>query len=572
MTYRVPGNTNGLRDANIDYQFNADTDIPAIHSWFLDSIHSSPPVTPLFGWLWARFCSHGLKFACSALSVPRCKGWEIRIFNGGIYCSLQIVRDPGEIAERETKFNRALQPWVENFDGLWRGYKKELLDIYSRLKAFDVDSPSNLELSRHHHDLMQAYRRMWEIHFLGLYASFSTWYNFETITKERFGLKDMDPGFQDMMRGFDNKIYQTDRKMWEFKQLAIEMGLAHIFRDNEPEAIIAELQRSVAGQKWLAEFMAYMHNDDVGGWRMTCFSDLTEPYWLEEPAIPVALVRDYITMDSSFDLAGIREKLTVQREAAISHFLDGIPPEEKDYFKKMLNLAGKVSYYNEEHDLYCELMAHAFMRRGYLAIGRKLAQAGTIDVPEDIFMMYPVEIERVIMVPETNDMRRLTRSRRARWEEGCKNNKLPILFTNRENLDEAIKMDILPSRDAIAIKALVGDAPRPKAGLEADLWGTCGGSGKAEGEACVVFTYEDLRKVKSGDILICPSVNPAWTPVFSKIKGVITDSGGTLSHAAIIGREYGLPIIVNTRKGTSQIKSGQRVRMDAAIGAVYILE
>jgi phosphohistidine swiveling domain-containing protein len=78
--------------------------------------------------------------------------------------------------------------------------------------------------------------------------------------------------------------------------------------------------------------------------------------------------------------------------------------------------------------------------------------------------------------------------------------------------------------------------------------------------------------VQSGDILVCPGTNPAWTPVFGVVSGVISDRGGTLSHAAIIGREYGVPTIVNTFEGTAKIKSGQRVRIDANMGAIFILD
>ena len=562
--------SSGLWDASPGYEFNPKIDIPAMHSWFRDTAHCTPPVTPLFGWHWAKFCSHGLKAACAELSIPACKGWEIRLLNGGIYCSLQIVRDPGEVAEREVKFNLALQPWLDDFDGLWSGYKQELLGIYDKLKKLDVDKVTNLELAHHNYDLMRAYMRMWEIHFLGLYAAFSAWYIFDNITKERFGLKDLEPGFQDMVRGFDNKIYQMDQKMWEFNRLAVAMGITDLFKENEPDVIIAKLPQSVIGQKWYREFISYLQNDDVGGWRMTRFSDLTEPYWLEKPAIPVALVKDNIMRGSDFNLINIRKQLAEKRETAISHFLNQIPPEERDYLGKLLKLSGKVSSYNEEHDLYCELMSQALMRRGYLAIGRRLTQAGTISAPEDIFMLNPEEIDRVIMVPETHDLRWLTGIRRSNWEESCRNNNFPLIFTDRENLDEAIRMDILPSRDAIAIKAIVGESPRPKRELAADLWGVCGCAGEAEGEACVVSTYEELSKVKPGNILVCPGINPAWTPVFGKIKGVITDNGGILCHAAIVGREYGLPTIVNTQKGTSRIKTGQMIRMDAT-GAIYIL-
>jgi len=211
------------------------------------------------------------------------------------------------------------------------------------------------------------------------------------------------------------------------------------------------------------------------------------------------------------------------------------------------------------------------MRRGYLAMGKRLARKGTIDAPEDIFMMKPDEIERVMMVPEAYDMRWLTKRRRAAWEKGQKT-PMPPFFTDRASKDEAIKKDLLPSGDVIAIKLIVGEMPQPKPELKADLWGICGCAGEAEGTARVVMVYEDLKKVKPGDILVCPSINPTWTPVFGLVRGVITNTGGTLCHAAIIGREYGVPTIVNTQKSTSTIKSGQKIRMDATNGAIYILK
>jgi pyruvate,water dikinase len=558
-------------DETPGFDYIAEIDLPAMHSWFLDKAHSIPPVTPLYGWQWARYCGHGLKVACAELSIPTCKGWELRILNGGIYCALHIVRDQREIAEREVKFRQAMRPWLEDFDNLWSGYKQELLSIYSKLKELDVDNATNLELYHHNYDLMQAYMRMWEIHFLGMYASFDAWLAFEALTKERFGLTDRDPEFQDMMRGFDNKIYQMDKKMWEFAQLAIEMGLEDVFRKNEPQLVIAKLQQSAKGRDWFKKFMDYMKTDDVGGWRMRRFTDFTEPYWLEDPATPMALVKDNVMRGAGYDLEVIRAEMVRKREASIAAFLNRVLPEERELFEGMIRLSGKASSYNEEHDLYCELIMQALMRRGYLAIGRRLAQKGTIDNPEDVFMMNPEEIDRVMMVPEAHDMRWITQRRRAAWEEWQRGPSPPLFLTDRASIDEAIRMDIIPSGDVIAIKAIVGEMPQPKPELKADLWGICGCPGEVEGTARVVFTYEDLKKVKPGDILVCPAANPAWTLVFGIVGGVITDTGGTLCHAAVISREHGLPTVVNTQQGTAKIKSGQRVKIDAANGAIYIL-
>jgi phosphoenolpyruvate synthase/pyruvate phosphate dikinase len=114
--------------------------------------------------------------------------------------------------------------------------------------------------------------------------------------------------------------------------------------------------------------------------------------------------------------------------------------------------------------------------------------------------------------------------------------------------------------------------PVPKPELKADLLGTCGSSGMAEGVARVVLRDEDLPTIQKGDILVAMSTSPAWTPVFSMISGVVVDRGASLSHAAIVGREYGIPVVMNVFTGTQVIKSGQRIRVDGNLGAVYILD
>jgi pyruvate,water dikinase len=558
-------------DETPGYDYIAEIDLPEMNSWFLDGTHSIPPLTPLYGYQWVRYCGHGLKFACTELSIPTCKGWELRFLNGGIYCAFHIVREQKEIAQREVKFRQALRPWIEDFGGLWAGHKKELLSIYAKLKELDVDNATNLQLYHHNYDLMQAYMRMWEIHFVGMYASYNGWLLLEAMTKERFGLSDQDPQFQDMMRGFDNKIYQMDKKMWEFGQLAIKMGLEDLFKQNKPQSILTKLQQSKKGKEWFKKFMDYMKTDDVGGWRMRRITDLNEPYWLEDPATPIGLVKDNVMRGMSYNLEAIRAEMAEKREAAIAAFLSRVPPGEKDLFEGLIRLSGKASSYSEEHNLYCELMVQALMRRGYLAMGRRLAEKGVIDTPDDILMMNPDEIDRVMMVPEGHDMRWITKRRKAAWKEWHKKPN-PVVLTNRASMKEAVKMDLLPAGDAVAIKTIVGEMPQPKPKLKADLWGICGCAGEAEGKARVVVLYEDLKKVQPGDILVCPATNPAWTPVFGLVGGVITDTGGTLCHAAIIGREYGVPTIVNAQQGTSKIKTGQRVKMDATNGAIYILD
>jgi phosphohistidine swiveling domain-containing protein len=553
------------------YDYIEEIDLPEMHSWFLDGTHSVPPWTPLYGWFWIRYCCHGLKYACDQLSIPTCKGWEMRFKDGGSYNAFHIVRDEKEIAEREVRFRLAMRPWIENFDGLWEAGKKELLSICQRFKELDVDKASNIQLYHHSYDLISAYIRMWEIHFVGMYASYNAWLILEDLCKTRLGMKDQDPEFQDMLRGFPNKIYETDKKLWEFGQIAIDVGLGDIFKANEPTAIIPKLEQTTKGKEWMKQFMHYLETDDVGGWRMRRMCELLEPYWLEDPSTPIALVKDYVVRGTDYVLEETRKELTRKRETAIAAFLKKVPANEKEVYAGLIKLAGKASSYSEEHNLYCELMVQAFMRRGYLAIGKRFAGKGTIDKPDDVFFLNPDEIDRVMLVPERHDMRFITKRRRAAWEEWQKKPN-PPLITDRGSLEEAVVQDLLPSKDAIAIKIVVGDMPVPKPELKADIFGLCGSAGEVEGKARVVVYYEDLKQVQPGEILVCPGTNPAWTWVFAIAKAVVTDRGGTLSHAAIIGREYGIPVVVNTFEGTAKIKTGQRIKVNAREGAIFILD
>ncbi len=553
------------------YDLHEEVDLPEMHSWFLDGTHSVPAWTPLFGYFWIRYCAHGLKACAAEFSIPHCKGWEMRYRDGGSYNAFHIVRDEKEIEERQGKFRQALRPWIDNFDGLWDAGKRELMDMYNKLKELDVDNASNLQLYWHNYDLMTTYRRMWEIHFQGLYSSTFAWLLLEGLCKERYGMRDQDPEFQDMLRGFDNKAYEMDRKLWEFAQVAKDMGLEHTLADAETRSIVPKLQQSDKGKEWLERFVTYLETDEVGGWRMRRMNDLTEPYWLEDPDTPIGVIRNHLRKGGDDVQGKVIGDLTRKREQAIAAFLGRVPPAERATFQGLIYLAGKAGSYSEEHDLYCELISHSLLRRGYLAMGRRLASSGTIDQPEDVFMLNPDEIDRVMMVPERHDLRFITRRRRAAWED-WQARPNPPLVTDRASLEEAVAMDLLPSRDPIAIKIVVGELPEPKPELGANLFGICGCPGEAEGPARLVLTYEDLKQVQPGEIIVCPGTNPAWTPVFGIVSAVITDRGGTLSHAAIVGREYAVPTIVNTFEATAQIKTGQRLRVNAKEGAIYFLD
>jgi phosphoenolpyruvate synthase/pyruvate phosphate dikinase len=104
-----------------------------------------------------------------------------------------------------------------------------------------------------------------------------------------------------------------------------------------------------------------------------------------------------------------------------------------------------------------------------------------------------------------------------------------------------------------------------------ELHGLPAAAGSAEGVARVVRGPDEFDKVKKGEIMVCVMTNPAWVVVFSKIAGAVTDTGGVLSHTAVVAREFGIPAVVGTVDATYRIQTGDRLRINGSTGVVQIL-
>ena len=101
--------------------------------------------------------------------------------------------------------------------------------------------------------------------------------------------------------------------------------------------------------------------------------------------------------------------------------------------------------------------------------------------------------------------------------------------------------------------------------------GIGGSVGQATGKVCVVRSPAEFDKLMQGDILVCTYTDPEWTPLFTLAAGVVVDTGGTLSHAAIVAREYNIPAILATGDATKKLKDGEHVMIDGSTGVVTVL-
>jgi pyruvate,water dikinase len=130
-------------------------------------------------------------------------------------------------------------------------------------------------------------------------------------------------------------------------------------------------------------------------------------------------------------------------------------------------------------------------------------------------------------------------------------------------------------------KPYLGEPPAPAERHEAleRFYGTGGNAlagvpaapGVADGEARVVAGPADFARVRPGDVLVTTTTTPAWTPLFPSLGALVTETGGILSHAAVVAREYGIPAVVGARGATTEIPDGARVRVNGSSGEITVL-
>ena len=104
------------------------------------------------------------------------------------------------------------------------------------------------------------------------------------------------------------------------------------------------------------------------------------------------------------------------------------------------------------------------------------------------------------------------------------------------------------------------------------LSGVAASGGVVRGRARVLHGADELHRIEPGEILVCEATSPNWTPAFAKIAACVCDSGGTLTHAAIVAREYRVPAVVGTAVATNVIATGDLIEVDGTTGTVRVVQ
>lgn len=114
-----------------------------------------------------------------------------------------------------------------------------------------------------------------------------------------------------------------------------------------------------------------------------------------------------------------------------------------------------------------------------------------------------------------------------------------------------------------------GSVQHLRTNLSAQLTGSPASIGLAHGPACIVRSPSDFHLLRPGDILVCPYTDPTWTPLFSVAVAVVAETGGPLSHAAIVAREYGIPAVLGVA-GATNLQPGSELVVDGSKGTVSV--
>jgi pyruvate,water dikinase len=560
--------------------------------WFWNSMHFPVPM-PAFDVVCIDSPYQAVgSWQNRVFAVPPAMGIDYRIVNGYVYISGNPVTDPAKIAERAGFFQRRAGYYYENWSelyGKWRSKMESLIAELGELRVPELPEyePDQVafedDRNTAFYEVLDAYGRalrlldlMWQHHFEFLLLGYGAYATFAEFCKGN--LPDIpDQHIAQMVAGIDVLLFKPDAELRRLARLAIAAGVDSAFVEGRsPDQIDTELARSEAGRTWLEE----LEQVKDPWFNMATGDGLYHYYrsWLDDPSIPYASLIGHIhALQSGQEIERPTEEIQRERDRLAEGYGALLDEDSRQAFNDLLALSRTVFPYVEEHKFFCD---YWFLTRWWNKLrefGALLARHGFLTEGEDVFQLSRHEVASAL------DELVLT------WATGG------------EPLGPKHWPPIVARRKALLAK-LAGWTPPPALGIAPDavtdpmtimLWGVTtervkewarqqdGGSelngapaspGVVEGVARVVRSAQEISDVRDGEILVCTITSPAWAPIFSKIRAAVTDIGGVMSHAAIVCREYGLPAVVGTGRATSQIRTGQMIRVDGSQGVVTLLE
>lgn len=449
--------------------------------------------------------------------------------------------------DHELEVSEELPPAPERIDRWESAWLPEVQAMLERHAAFDREEATDDELLAYFEGLSTDVIRAWAIHGALKFQQR------ELVDFCQQHLRLDQAASTRLVLGFLNKSLEADTALRGVatiaaREPAVQKALG------QTDALAALRDTPEAGP-FLDALYDYL---DAWGRRSDNFTEMAFPSWTEDPTPVLSLVRMYVA--SPRDVEAGRVRLAGEREAAVAAAREAIADDQREAFEAVLELGQRGAQLNEDHNFWIDQQTLHWVRQTLIEMGRRLADRGVIGEPNDIAMLGLDEALETLRSSD-GDLRDLVAARHAEMEAWAALDPPPALgapFEVPEELESIFGF---------------GDATRD-ANLEArtTIRGQAASPGTHRGTARVITSIAEGDRITPGDVLVTATTSPPWTPLFGAASAVVTDAGGSLSHAAIVAREYGIPAVVGTSNATTLIPDGATIEVDGGAGEARVID
>jgi len=567
--------------------------------WYTDKIHAPDPMVPLdevFHQAWQIALSqHTTRIFC----IPPAQGIAHRMLGCYLYITA-IAPPPLEIIQAKAeKFGQRTFPVFGHYEELWGQWRTRQQNLGRELQAVkvpkelpqfvpDFDSATTLPAIGPAQELIEAFNnavniiyRGWQYHFTYLNLSYLAYLMFADVVRKLFpGISESAIG--KMVAGADVSMFRPEEELCRLARLAHSRErVANILKtDRSANAKIESLREFEDGRMWLESL-----SEVKDPWFMvSCGSGWFhyEGSWIDKLDVPFSYLKGYLErLDRGERIERSLSAITDARDAIIAEYRGLIKSDEdRKTFEDAYNNTRTIYRYAEDHLFWVEHWFHTIWFEKMREFGRLFVKQGVLKETDDFFMFNRLEIPSLIEdvatswalgenIPtmkwaEKAEKRKKILAAAANWSPP------PALGVPPEVVAEPFTVMLWGVTTERVTEWLEGASGQ--AGSADELKGFASSAGLVEGKARVLKRLEDIITLEQDDIMVVPNTNPAWAPIFSKIKAAVTDIGGITSHAAIVCREYGVPSVTGTGSATTAIKTGDWVKVDGDRGIVTILK
>ncbi len=302
--------------------------------------------------------------------------------------------------------------------------------------------------------------------------------------------------------------------------------------------------------------------------------EVIDPTLGERPDLLLQLIADQIEV--GFDPRAVDARVQQTQQAARAQAraaLAGKTPEERDWFGRTLERAVRFYPVREDNEVWTTSVPLGLFRRVLLEVGRRLAGSGSLASGEGVFLLH-LDEARSALTGSITDCRDLVAGRLATRAHAVANPGPSSYGDPPPDPDlSGLPADSRRVHELWAWLMACIVAPEAVSRRQdgSVLQGIPASAGVVTGPVRVVRTEDDLDRLRPGEVLVCHAPSPVWSVVFATPVALVTDTGGLLSHFAIIAREFGIPAVVGTGHAAALLRDGQVVTVDGDRGRVEVM-